>query len=62
MTLIINIFFTFLFLLQRVLARQASLNKRQSTCSSISEEPVTANNSKSTSHNEKSASHTETAV
>lgn len=47
---------------QRVLARQASLNKRQSTCSSISEEPVTANNSKSTSHNEKSASHTETAV
>merc|ERR1711892_498556 len=47
---------------QRVLARQASLNKRLSTCSSISEEPVTANNSKSASHNDKSASHTETAV
>jgi len=43
---------------QRVLARQASLNKRMSTCSSVSEEPVTANNSTST----KSASHTETAV
>lgn len=41
---------------QRVLARQASLNKRLSTCSSISEEPVTANNSN------KSGSHTETAV
>eukprot|EP00092_Neocalanus_flemingeri_P006060 GFUD01006531.1.p1 GENE.GFUD01006531.1~~GFUD01006531.1.p1 ORF type:complete len:1164 (+),score=177.51 GFUD01006531.1:420-3911(+) len=40
---------------QRVLQRQASLNKRMSNCSSISEEPVTANNSKS-------ASHTETAV
>jgi len=40
---------------QRVLQRQASLNKRMSTCSSISEEPVTANNSKS-------GSHTETAV
>merc|ERR1712123_11155 len=37
---------------QRVLARQASLNKRLSTCSSISEEPVTANNSKSASHND----------
>jgi len=41
---------------QRVLARQASLNKRLSTCSSISEEPVTANNTN------KSGSHTETAV
>jgi len=47
---------------QRVLQRQASLNKRMSTCSSISEEPVTTNNSKSASHTEKSASHTETAV
>jgi len=43
---------------QRVLARQASLSKRMSTCSSISEEPANGNNSSST----KSASHTETAV